>query len=96
MTAGVCEIILVSKRSAIYEAYALSNGCLNGPADVGSKSLKNAGYGSKNRGSIGVQVKKGRDVYEEEISVANGSGSGSAGRQDPKQIFKSVREMIDV
>lgn len=65
MTAGACEIILTSKRSAIYEAYALSNGCFNGPVNTPLKSLKNAGHGSRNRNSISVQIKKGREVFEE-------------------------------
>ena len=41
MTSGVCEIILTSKRAAIYEAYALAHGCLSGPSDIPAKNLKN-------------------------------------------------------
>jgi hypothetical protein len=41
MTTGVCEIILTSKRAAIYEAYALAHGCLSGPSDIPAKNLKN-------------------------------------------------------
>lgn len=65
MTAGVCEIILTSKRAAIYEAYALANGCLSGPSDISLKSLKNGGGNPGSYPSIKVQTKKGRDLYEE-------------------------------
>ena len=40
MTTGVCEIVLVSKRSAIYEAYALTMGCETGPTDIRTKTLR--------------------------------------------------------
>ena len=42
MTSGVCEIVLVSKRSAIYEAYALCNGCLTGPSSIPSKMFRDS------------------------------------------------------
>ncbi len=58
MTTGVCQIILVSKRSAIYEAYTLAHGCLNGPTDISTKSLKNT-Y-TKGYNNISVQIKKNR------------------------------------
>ena len=40
MTTGVCEIILVSKRSAIYEAYTLTVGCETGPTNIHTKTLR--------------------------------------------------------
>jgi len=48
----------VSKRAAIYEAYALAHGCLNGPSDITTKSLKNT-Y-TKGYSNISVQIKKNR------------------------------------
>jgi hypothetical protein len=68
MTAGVCEIILVSKRAALYEAFALVHGCLGGLTDVASGSLKTR-VGGQVSNPITVQVKKGRDVYEEELPI---------------------------
>lgn len=62
MTAGVCEIILTSKRGAIYEAYALAHGCLNGISDIVTKSLKNLS-GTSNKNSISIQTKRNRDIF---------------------------------
>jgi hypothetical protein len=61
MTAGVCEIILTSKRAALYEAYALAHGCLNGPSDIPIKALKSI---NRYNNQITVQIKKGRDTFE--------------------------------
>lgn len=59
MTSGVCEVILTSKRAAIYEAYALAHGCLSGPSDISTKNLKNVETrGTSN--AITVQIKKNR------------------------------------
>ena len=51
----------MSKRAAIYEAYALAYGCLNGPSDITTKSLKNT-Y-TKGYSHISVQIKKNREIY---------------------------------
>lgn len=63
MTAGVCEIVLTSKRAAIYEAYALAHGCLNGISDIATKSLKYLS-GASNKNSIMIQTKRNRDIFE--------------------------------
>lgn len=41
MTSGVSEILLVSKRSALYEAHALLNQPENALAEINSKLVRN-------------------------------------------------------
>lgn len=60
MTSGVCEIVLCSKRSAIYDAYALLNGSFDG---------KTAEPKTRFRNKPTVQIKKGKTTYEYEISA---------------------------
>lgn len=67
MTTGVCEIVLVSKRSAIYEAHALTVGCETGPTEIRSTSLKEKPV---------LELKRGKEMYEYDIpfNIDNGKG----------------------
>ncbi len=40
MTAGVIEVVLLSKRAAIYESHILCDGCVDGPTHVLSKAVR--------------------------------------------------------
>ena len=40
MTSGQCELILVSKKSAIYEAHALLNQSLNALSDINPRWVR--------------------------------------------------------
>jgi|688.fasta_scaffold2427507_1 hypothetical protein len=40
MISGLCEMILVSKRGAIYEANIIANGCEDGMSTTKTKTFK--------------------------------------------------------
>jgi hypothetical protein len=40
MISGLCEMILVSKRGAIYEANIIANGCEEGISSTRTKTFK--------------------------------------------------------
>lgn len=54
MASGVCEIVLCSKRSGIYDAYALINGCFDGRVAPQRTRFRNKPV---------VQIKKGKVTY---------------------------------
>ena len=60
MTSGVAEVILVSKRSALYEAHSLLNASPYGLADINPKHLKERPT---------TEVKRGKDYFKQELSL---------------------------
>ena len=58
MIGGVCEIVVVSKRSAIYEAHSLLHGCTSGRSHFRSHSIKEKPL---------TEFKVGRETYDYDI-----------------------------
>jgi hypothetical protein len=59
MTTGICEILIISKKSALYEAHALLNHSDRSLADINPRWLRN-------RPSI--EIKRGKEVFKEDFN----------------------------
>ena len=56
MTTGVVDILLLSKRSAIYEAHALLNTSDKGLSSINPKWIRNKPI---------METKKGKDIFKQ-------------------------------
>jgi hypothetical protein len=68
MTTGVADVLLLSKRSAIYEAHALLNGCDKGRSNINPKWIRNKPV---------METKKGRDIFRHDLTMPMGSKSAA-------------------